>query len=99
MVVLGCNVLILNTTLRTAWVKPFSPEYEALLDVPIVDAALLYKCQYTGDQYILICMNALSVPTMSNNLIPPFIMQEAGLIVNNIPKIQVDNPDETDHSI
>src|SRR5688500_6184547 len=64
MVVLGSNVLILNTTMRTAKVKPFSPDYKALPDVPIVDAALLYMCGYTGDKCILICFNALSIPTM-----------------------------------
>src|SRR5687768_5805580 len=92
MVVLGSNVLILSTTLRTAMVRPFTPDYEALPDVPIVDAALLYECSFTGRKCILICFNALSIPTMRNNLIPPFVMREAGLIVNNVPKIQLSDP-------
>eukprot|EP00957_Ditylum_brightwellii_P060676 4606682-Ditylum_brightwellii.AAC.1 len=36
---------------------------------------------------------------MKNNLIPPFIIQEVGIKVNDIPKIQVNDPCERDHSI
>ena len=46
MVVLGSNVLVLNTMMRTAKVRPFTPDYKALPDVPIVDAALLYECSF-----------------------------------------------------
>ena len=37
--------------------------------------------------YILTLRNALHVPSMRHNLIPPFIMREAGLIVNEVPLI------------
>ena len=36
---------------------------------------------------------------MENNLIPPFLMGEAGLKVNDTPKMHVDNPQVEDHSI
>eukprot|EP00957_Ditylum_brightwellii_P098850 7530471-Ditylum_brightwellii.AAC.1 len=36
---------------------------------------------------------------MKNNPILPFIMQEVGIEVNDVPKIQVSNPRERDHSI
>jgi hypothetical protein len=39
--------------------------------------------------YLLIVRNALHVPSMQHNLIPPFIMREAGLVVNDVPKMQV----------
>ena len=39
--------------------------------------------------YILTVKNALYVPSMSHNLIPPFIMREAGLVVNDVPRIHV----------
>ena len=52
-----------------------------------------------GEDYILIVMNAISVPTMRHNLIPPFIMREAGLEVNEVPKIHREDPDIDDHSI
>ena len=36
---------------------------------------------------------------MKNNLIPPFMMLEAGIMVYNTPKIQEKNPSFEDHSI
>jgi hypothetical protein len=43
--------------------------------------------------------NALHVATMDHNLVPPFILREAGLIVNETPKIHVEDPAIQDHSI
>ena len=48
---------------------------------------------------MLVCHNALYVSSMTHNLIPPFIMRKANLIVDDILKIQVTDPDGTDHSI
>ena len=56
--------------------------------VPIVDAAVAYDCPYKLKTYILVVNNALQVPSMNHNLVSPFILQEAGLIVNDVPKIQ-----------
>ena len=36
---------------------------------------------------------------MTNNLVPPFIMREAGVIVNEVPKIQTKDPDISHHSL
>ena len=36
---------------------------------------------------------------MENNLIPPFVMREAGVVVNDTPKIQTENPTVSSHSI
>ena len=36
---------------------------------------------------------------MDNNLLPPFIIREAGVIINNTPKIHIEDPDENDHAI
>jgi hypothetical protein len=41
----------------------------------------------------------LYVKSMDNNLIPPFILREAGLIVNDKPKIHCGNPTVNDHTI
>jgi hypothetical protein len=76
MVVMGRHSYILSQSGRTAEVSPFSPSYEALSAVPIVDAAVVYDCPYSGKTYILVCQNALSVPEMEHNLVPPFIMRE-----------------------
>jgi hypothetical protein len=49
--------------------------------------------------YILVIMNALYVPALNYNLLPPFIMREAGIIVNETPKIQLEDPSEDDHTL
>ena len=36
---------------------------------------------------------------MSKNLIPPFIIREVGIVINDTPKIQVDDLSVEDHSI
>ena len=77
MVVVGKHVAIINDTVRRAEVSPFTPDYESLSKVPIVDAAIRYDCPYSGETYLLIVRNALSVPSMNHSLIPPFIMREA----------------------
>jgi hypothetical protein len=99
MAVVGRHCFVIQETGRQADVSPFSPEYESLKQVDNVDAAVLYECPYTGKEAILVIQNALHMPAMDNNLIPPFIMREAGLIVNDVPKIQVNNPTEDHHSI
>ena len=48
---------------------------------------------------LLIVRNALYVQSMMNNLIPPFIIREAGLEVREIPNIHVKEPTVEDHSI
>ena len=70
MVVVGHHAYILNTSGWTVQVSPFTPEYEALKEVPIVDAAVAYDCPYTNKTYILVFHNALSVPSMDHNLVP-----------------------------
>ena len=44
-------------------------------------------------------MNALYVPANENNLIPSFLMREAGIVVKDVPKIHVNNPQIEDHSL
>ena len=36
---------------------------------------------------------------MDNNLVPPFMLREAGIEVRDTPKIQLENPTEADHAI
>jgi hypothetical protein len=36
---------------------------------------------------------------MRNNLMPPFVMREAGIKVNNAPKTQTTEPTKKDHSM
>jgi len=97
--VVGQHCHIVRWMGRNAEVNPFAPDYEALPSVPIVDAALLCECPHTGKEHLLIIRNALCVKSMTNNLIPPFVMREAGIKVDDIPKMQVKDPSATDHAI
>jgi hypothetical protein len=98
MPVVGRNAYIISDTGRIADVNPFTPDYDSMR-ISIVDAAIRYDCPYDGASYILVLRNALSVPSMRNNLLPPFVMREAGIRVNDTPKIQTTEPTEEDHSI
>ena len=89
MVCLGRHALIIEETGKTVDVKPFTSDYSTLQKVPAVTSEILTECAFTGKTRIFIFHNDLSVPAMDHNLVPPFILREAGLIVNGTPKIHV----------
>ena len=100
MVVLGKNSYIFDgVPLRTCDVLPFDPSLGISKSVPIVDGALAYDCPFTLKTFVLIFRNALHVPTLEHNLIPPFILRESGIIVNEKAKIHCANPTIRDHAI
>ena len=99
MVCLGWHAIIIEDTGKTVYVKPFTPDYNALQKVPVVTGANLTECAFTGKTRIFIFHNDLSVPEMDHNLVPPLILWEAGLIVNDTPKIHVKDPSVEDHTI
>ena len=72
---------------------------EKIEQVPIVDAALAYNCLFQAKTYILIVRNALHVPDIAVNVLPPFIIREAGLQINECPKIQSSDPTVEVHSM
>ena len=74
MVVLGKYCHIIRWTGKNVEVQPFSPDYQALQQVPVVDAAVMYVCPRSGKEHLLVVRNALYCESMENNLIPPFIM-------------------------
>ena len=80
--------VIVNTGFK-ADVTVFSDEVGQMLEVPIVDALILYKNPSSGEKFLLVVRNALHVPSMNHNLIPPFAMRQAGIIVNNKAKYSV----------
>jgi hypothetical protein len=98
MPVAGRNAYIISDTGRLADVNPFTPDYESMV-MSIVDAAILCECPYDGQTCMLVLRNALHVPSLKNNLVPPFVMREAGIRANDTPKIQTSDPTKEDHSI
>ena len=85
MPVVGKDAYILEDAGHSASVSAYSPYYKPL-ELPIVNAALLYECKTTGEQYKLVVNNALFVKSMRVNLIPPFIMREMGLVLRKHPR-------------
>ena len=99
MAVAGTNVSIISKSGLKATVTPFSPDLSAMDDVEIGDVAMAYDDPRTGITYILVMRNALLIPAMNHNLIPPFLIREAGLFLDETPKCHVSAPAATNHSI
>ena len=98
MPVVGQHTYIISNTGEITEVSPFTPDYSSM-QIRVINAAVQYDCVYTGKSYILVIRNALHVPSMKHSLLPPFILREAGSMVNETPKIHVDEPTIDDHSI
>ena len=96
--VIGKNAYILSRIGETVDVAPFTPDYKPIR-VELVDAALKYECPYSGKIKILIIRRGLHVPSMRNNLLPPFMLREAGITINEVPKIHLSSPTEEHHAI
>ena len=99
MIVFGKHILVLNDTGKTAQVNGFSDDVGTMSKVPIVDGVCAYDCPKDGQTYLLVGRNVLHVPSMDHNLVPPFILREAGLEVNEKPKIHCNEATVQDHSI
>ena len=95
----GKYAAIIRATGRRVSVKGFTDELGKAIIVPVVDAAVVYECELTGELILLIIRNALHIMSMTVNLIPPFMMRLAGLIVNECPKFLSPNPTIENHSI
>ena len=98
MPVAGRNCYILSDLGKYINVSLFTPAYKAL-QAPMVDAPIQYDSPYDGKSYILVIQNALHVCSMMNNLLPPFMLKEAGVEVNDKAKIHAQDPTMEDHAI
>jgi hypothetical protein len=67
--------------------------------VEIVDAMFAYDDPFTLTTYLLVMRNALHILSMHHNLIPPFLMREAGLLLDETPKFQLEMPTIDNHAI
>jgi hypothetical protein len=86
MPVVGSGAHVLVDHNRTCEVRPYSPDYDPM-EVPLVEAAVRHDRD--GRVYILLIRNALYVPSLDHNLLPLFMMREAGVIVRDTPKIHM----------
>ncbi len=88
MSVTGSGSTVIARSGHFATVTPFSPDLPVLENVEIGDAAMCYDDPVSLQTYILMLRNALLIPTISHNLLPPFLVCEAGLFLGKIPKHQ-----------
>ena len=65
----------------------------------MVNVAVDYNCEFTGETYILVIYNALHMKWMRVNLIPPFMLRLVGLEVNGCPKFLAKKPGLEHHSV
>eukprot|EP00957_Ditylum_brightwellii_P181663 13838956-Ditylum_brightwellii.AAC.1 len=79
-------------------VNLFTSDYDAIR-VKLADAVLKYDCPHKDKSYILLVSNTLHIPSMDHNLVPPFMLREAGIMVNETPKTHKENPTVDDHAI
>ena len=65
----------------------FVDDVGSLPSVSVVDAVLAYDCMVQAMTILMVFRNALYIPTMEHHLIPPFILREVGIMVNEVQKI------------
>ncbi len=99
MAVAGSNCRIIATSGCYANFTPFSLNLPTMDMVEIGDAVIAYDDPISHVTYLLLMQNTLLIPTMDHNLIPLFLLREAGLYVDKTPKHQVANPTVDNHVI
>ena len=92
MVFIGKQAFFFSHSVQYANVRAFTDEVKGIPKVPIVDAVIAYDFPQSGQTYLLMVWNALCVPSMEHNLILPFILREAGLVLHDTPKIYCNVP-------
>ena len=77
----------------------FLSEVQGMSKVPAVDAEVACNCPITLEIYLLVMQNDFHIPSMKHNLIPLFILREAGLTVSEVPNTHCDDPKVEYHLI
>ncbi|EJK65892.1 hypothetical protein THAOC_13210, partial [Thalassiosira oceanica] len=83
---------------RTVQVQGYDPS-QGHQSLSIRHKAVAHDCPYTGRTFICIANNSLHLNGARTNLIPPVLLREAGLIVNDTLKQHVQDPSSDDHCI
>ena len=75
---LGSEALIIRSHDKKVRVNGFTSALGSKT-VDVVDAEILYECEFTGKMLTMIIRNGLHLKEMKHNLLSPFIMRLAGL--------------------
>ena len=98
-IVVGKQDFVFSHSGQSVYVKAFNEEFGGLAKVPIADAVIEYDCPRTEETFLLVVSNDLCVPGIDHNLLLHFILCESGLVVNDTPKIHIDDPSVENDSI
>jgi hypothetical protein len=99
MAVAGADCTIIAKSGNYADITPFSEDLPMMKMVEIFDAMMAYDDPISHTTYLLVMRNVLSIPSMGHNLILPFLICEAGLALDEMPKFQLDMPTIDNHAI
>jgi hypothetical protein len=95
----GATAQVIEYTGRSCDVSPFSNEYDALTNIPVVKAATAYDDPETGDTYILVMGEASYFGNqLPNSLLCPNQMHVNGIVVDDVP-IHLSSDKSSTHSI
>ena len=97
--VVGMHASIIRKTGKQVNVSGFTDRLGSAIPVDVVDAAVVYDCEYSGSSYTMIIRNALYLKEMKVHLIPPFMMRLAAIEVDECPKFLAKSPSIENHSV
>ena len=81
-VVLGSSFVVLHHTGKVSEVTPYTDEYDAITDVPVVRGATFWTDEHTNEEYILVFNEALWMgDTLTHSLINPNQLCAFGMLV------------------
>ena len=96
--VLSNCCLLIHDTGRKVDVLGFSTAL-GLFEFPIISGAVAYDHPITGKVYTLVFHQAIYCCQMDNHLICHMQCRVDGVVINDMPKMCVPNPDDSTHSI
>jgi hypothetical protein len=96
--VLGSSCLLVHDTGSKVDVLGFAAALGSI-EPPIITGAVAYDHPITGKVFILVFHQAIYCRQMENHLICPMQCRVNCVTINNTPKICVQNPDDSTHSI
>ena len=99
MAVAGQDCTIIAKSGHHANVTPFSEDLPLMEKVEIGDVATAYNDPYSPETYLLVMRNVLLIPSMDHNLLPPFLVWEASLFLDETPKFQSTDVSLENHTI
>ena len=90
---------IISRSGHHATVTPFFADLPVMEQVEIGDVAIAYDDPYSLRTFLLVIWNALLISSMDQNLLPPFLVREASLFLDETPKFQSTDLTRDNHTI